>query len=212
MKSPAMTHIISAGLILTSALSILIAPAAPQFAIAGPAPPPPTTTPPSGSIYALKVPLTDHRGRVFTLDAMRGKPALITMFYSGCQFVCPRIIEALRKTESSLPLNIRNRVPVLMVSFDVKHDTPDALKAMATARHLDDAIWTLARSDERNTRKLAALLDIQYRELPSGDFNHTSVLILLDAEGRIVGRTLVIGEADPAFVKLVAKQMAATTQ
>lgn len=66
-------------------------------------------------------------------------------------------------------------------------------------------------ADERNTRKLAALLNIQYRELPSGDFNHTSVLILLDAEGRIVGRTSVIGEADPAFVKLVAKQMAAAS-
>lgn len=211
MKSSLQTSICGASSVLTFAVSLLLTCVSPQAAIAAPATALAATTTSSDSIYSLKVPLTDQSGRAFTLDAMRGKPTLITMFYSGCQFVCPRIVEALRKTEANLPANNRNRVPILMVSFDVKNDTPEALKAMATERHLNDAIWTLARSDERNTRKLAALLNIQYRELPSGDFNHTSVLILLDAEGRIVGRTSVIGEADPAFVKLVAKQMAAAS-
>ena len=54
-------------------------------------------------------------------------------------------------------------------------------------------------------RKLAAMLGIQYRELPSGEFNHSSVIVLLDAEGRVVGKTSLLGEADPAFVKLVSK-------
>jgi len=211
MKSTLHVSIGGASRVLTFVISLLIACVAPQVAIAAPAKSVAATTTSSDSIYSLEVPLTDQSGRAFTLDSMRGKPALITMFYSGCQFVCPRIVEALRKTETSLPANIRNRVPILMVSFDVKNDTPEVLRAMALERHLDDSIWTLARSDERNTRKLAALLNIQYRELSGGDFNHTSVLILLDADGRIVGRTSVIGKADPAFVKLVAKQMAATS-
>ena len=126
---------------------------------------------------------------------------MISMFYSSCQFVCPRIVEALKGTEESLA----RKVPILMVSFDPVRDDTAALKAMAEERHIDSRIWTLARTDARNVRKLAATLGIQYRELPSGEFNHSSVIILLDAEGRIVGKTSTLGEADPAFVKLVKK-------
>jgi len=52
-------------------------------------------------------------------------------------------------------------------------------------------------------RKLAAVLGIQYRALKNGDFNHTTALILLDADGRIAGRSTQLGNADPAFVKAV---------
>ena len=160
---------------------------------------------PANSVYQLQVPLTDQDGRETKLDDWRGKPVLISMFYSSCQFVCPRIVEALKRTEEKLA---GQPVPVLMVSFDPARDDTAALKAMADERHLDKSLWTLAHTDARNVRKLAAALNIQYRELPSGDFNHTSVLILLDGEGRIAGRTSVIGEADPAFVKLVRKTKA----
>ena len=153
---------------------------------------------PANSIYQLSVPFTDQLGRTSKLEDWRGKPVMISMFYSSCQFVCPRIVEALKRTEEGLAI----KVPVLMVSFDPVRDDTAALKAMADERHIDAKRWTLARTDARNVRKLAAMLGIQYRELPSGEFNHSSVIVLLDAEGRVVGKTATLGEADPAFVKL----------
>ena len=153
---------------------------------------------PANSIYQLSVPFTDQLGQTSKLEDWRGKPVMISMFYSSCQFVCPRIVEALKRTEEGLA----TKVPVLMVSFDPVRDDTAALKAMADERHIDAKRWTLARTDARNVRKFAAMLGIQYRELPSGEFNHSSVIILLDAEGRIVGKTATLGEADPAFVKL----------
>ena len=57
----------------------------------------------------------------------------------------------------------------------------------------------------RNVRKLAAILGIQYRQLDDGDFNHTSVLILLDAEGRIAARSEKMGKTDPAFVDAIRR-------
>lgn len=156
---------------------------------------------PANSIYQLSVPLTDQLGRSGKLGEWRGKPVMISMFYSSCQFVCPRIVEALKRTEE----NLVTKVPILMVSFDPARDDTAALKAMADERHIDSKFWTLARTDARNVRKLAAILGIQYRELESGEFNHSSVIILLDAEGRVVGKTSTLGEADPAFVKLVRK-------
>ncbi|MCY7388625.1 MAG: SCO family protein [Burkholderiales bacterium] len=164
----------------------------------------PTKTPalPANSVYQLPVPFTDQDGRASTLADWRGKPVMITMFYSSCQFVCPRIVEALKKTEASLAPQ-HAKLPVLMVTLDPARDDTATLKAMAAERHIDPKRWTLARTDARNVRKLAAMLGIQYRELPSGEFNHSSVIILLDAEGRVIGKTSTLGEADPAFVKLV---------
>ena len=159
----------------------------------------------ANSIYQLSIPLMDQNGRASQLADWRGQPVLITMFYTSCEFVCPRIVEGLKRTEDGLVAGGNGRLPVLMVTFDPSRDDAAALKHAADERHLDDPVWTLARTDPRNVRKLAAVLGIQYRQLPSGDFNHTSVLILLDAEGRIAGRTATIGEADAAFVKLAQK-------
>jgi protein SCO1/2 len=36
---------------------------------------------------------------------------------------------------------------------------------------------------------------VRYRELADGEFNHTSTLVLLDAEGRVLARTENIGAA-----------------
>ena len=164
----------------------------------------------SDSVYQLPVPLVDQNGATSQLADRRGQPLLITMFYSNCQFVCPRIIEALKRTEAALTPGERRRAPVIAVTFDPARDDPAALKGVADEHHLDPAQWTLARTDTGSVRKLAATLGIQYRALPSGEFNHTSVLILLDGEGRIVGRTFTIGAADPVFVKLVKKTLAAS--
>ena len=158
---------------------------------------------PADSIYQLALPLTDQNGRSFRLDEHRGQPMLISMFYTSCQFVCPMLIDALRDTEARLTDAERARLHVLMVSFDPAHDSVAVLKRTADQRHLDAAHWSLARADARNVRKLAAVLGIQYRALPDGEFNHTTALILIDADGRIAGRTAKLGDADPAFVKLV---------
>ncbi len=158
---------------------------------------------PTDSIYQLAVTLTDQEGRTAQLDERRGQPMLVSMFYTSCQFVCPMLIDALRDTEAKLSVDERKRLSVLMVSFDPAHDSVTVLKRTADERQLDPAHWTLARTDPASVRKLAAVLGIQYRALANGEFNHTSTLILVSSEGRIVGRTAQLGNADPAFVKLV---------
>jgi len=162
---------------------------------------PPTL--PSDSIYQLKLPLVDQEGRSFALDDRRGHPMLVSMFYTSCQFVCPMLIDALQATEAKLSPEERAHLSAMMVSFDPAHDSVAALKKTADQRQLDPQHWTLARTEARHVRKLAALLGIQYRALGNGDFNHTTALILVDAQGRIAGRTAQLGSADPAFVKLV---------
>ena len=53
-------------------------------------------------------------------------------------------------------------------------------------------------------RSVAGVLDVKFRALADGEFNHTSALILLDASGRIVARTERMGsQLDPEFLAAV---------
>ena len=158
---------------------------------------------PSDSIYQLPVSLTDQDGKSFTLEERRGNPMLVSMFYTSCQFVCPMLVDALKDTRAKLTPAEREHLNVLMVSFDPAKDTIAVLKHTAAERGLNSQQWTLARTDAASVRKLAAVLGIQYRAIAGGDFNHTTALILVDADGRILGRTAQLGDADPKFVKLV---------
>lgn len=157
---------------------------------------------PSASIYKLDARLTDQDGHEFDLASLRGRPVLVSMFYSSCQMVCPMIFETVHATLKALPEADRKDIRVLMVSFDPPRDTVAVLKETAAKRNCDQQ-WTLARGDETTVRKVAAVLGVQYRKLADGEFNHSTQLALLDRDGRIAAKSGKLGPADPALVKRV---------
>lgn len=162
---------------------------------------------PPDSVYQLDAALTDQDHRALRFADGRGELRLVSMFYTSCPFMCPLIVDTIRKTEHALPEAERSRLKVLMVSFDAAHDDPAALKALAGKRRIDTPRWTLAHANAADVRRIAAVLDIQYRQLQDGGFSHSSALILLDADGRIVARTEKMGDADPAFVAAIAQRL-----
>jgi protein SCO1/2 len=155
---------------------------------------------PGDSIYQLPVTLTDQQGRDFAFAKRAGRPQLVSMFYISCQYVCPLIIETMKKTQHALDARERARLDVLLVSFDPARDTTERLKEVFGERKLDARSWTLARTDEASVRKLAAVLGVQYRALANREINHSTSIVLLDEQGRIVARTDRLGEVDPGFV------------
>jgi protein SCO1/2 len=162
-----------------------------------------TAATPGNSIYQVTANLSDQDGRQFKLSDLHGKPVLVSMFYNSCKFVCPMLIDTVRMTEQSLSAKERAGLTTVLITFDPERDDVAVLKSVATQRELDPVRWTLARTDPASVRKIAATLDIQYRKLSDGEFNHTTVLVLLDGEGRVVGRTRKMGAVDPAFVQLI---------
>lgn len=186
--------------ILAIALTVVIAglthasaARAADAATAGPALPP-------GSIYQLDAALVDQTGKRIGLDAHRGHPVIVTMFYASCPAACPLLIDTIRAVERSLDAKQRSQLRVLMVTVDPARDTPAALTALAKSRRIDLARWTLATSDEATIRKVAALLSIQYRKLPDGDFNDSSVLTVLSRDGEILRQSSQLGRVDPEIV------------
>lgn len=159
---------------------------------------------PGDSIYRIGATLQDQRGRTFELASLAGGPVLASMFYTSCDMVCPMIFETMHATLRALSPAERKAMRVLMVSFDPARDSVEVLKKTAEARNCGDQ-WVLARGDEATARRVAAALGIQYRRLSNGEFNHSSIVELLDATGRVVARSGKLGAADPAIVSAAHK-------
>jgi protein SCO1 len=159
---------------------------------------------PPQSIYHLEAVLTDQSGKQIGLDVGRGRPVLVTMFYANCPMTCPVLIDTLRAIERAVPPSQRSNLRVLMISIDPQHDTPEKLRQLAEQRRVDLSRWTLARTDSATVRKIAALLNIQYRQLPDRNYNHSNVISLLSAQGEIVSQSSILGKADDALIQALA--------
>jgi protein SCO1/2 len=163
---------------------------------------------PSESIYNLQASLVSQSGESIGLDVYDGHPVLVTMFYGSCPAACPLLIDALRAVERTLDATQRAQLRVLMISIDPVRDTSAALLKLSHERRIELPRWTLAHTDPAAVRKIAAALSIQYRQMPDGDFNHSSVISLLSSRGEILHQTSTLGKADAALAEAVRLALA----
>lgn len=162
-----------------------------------------TPLPPDSAYQVDATLMRAGRGEIEWRD-LRGTPRVVTMFYSACRAVCPMIVESARAVQRGLPAADRGRVGFVLLTMDPARDTPVALATVQRDRHLDPATWLLLQPGESDVRTLAAILGVRYRALADGEFNHTTTLVLLDPDGRVLARTEKIGSAgDTAFVQAV---------
>lgn len=163
---------------------------------------------PGDSVYQLPLSLTDQNARTFDWRSRRGKPQLVSMFYTSCRYICPLIVDSGKGIEAQLTPTQQQRLGILLISMDPARDDPAALKSVADRRELDPARWTLASPPQQSVRAVAGVLGIRYRQLADGEFNHTSELVLLDADGRVLARTDKVGSRpDPEFLAAVRRAL-----
>ncbi|HEY0947125.1 MAG TPA: SCO family protein [Opitutaceae bacterium] len=159
---------------------------------------------PPRSLYQLEAVWTDDAGREAPLAALRGSPVVLTMFFARCEYACPVLVHDMRKLRDSLPAELRDRARFVLVTFDVARDTPEALRAFRTAQALD-AQWTLLRGSPAATQTLAMLLGVRFREEANGQFGHSNLITILNADGEVVHqRTGLRDGLDAAAQAIVA--------
>ena len=160
------------------------------------------------SLYHLSSSWTDqHQGRV-ALPDLAGGPAVVVMFYGDCTTACPLLVRSAEQIEAALPEGLREDTQFVMVSFDTERDTPERLGAYAQEKGLDRANWHWLVGSPLQTRQLATLLGVQYRDAGNGMFAHSNVVTVLDADGVPSARLEGLGvKLEPAIeaVRTAAK-------
>ena len=165
-------------------------------------------TPTDKSLYLLDSKWTSDVNREIKLGAVRGRPQIVAMFFTHCEYACPILVEELKGIERTLPPAVLGKVDFLLVSIDSKRDTPAELAAFREKRQLARERWTLLRGGADDVRELAALLGVNYTEDARGQFAHSNVITLLNAEGEIAFQHAGLKQ-DPASL-IAAIQKAAS--
>lgn len=139
----------------------------------------------AGSLYQLEATYTGDDGRLVALGQLRGRPVVLAMFFASCTYACPMIVADMTRIRDGLPADLRERAALVLVSFDTKRDTPEALQRYRKDRGLNKQ-WTLLHGDDGAVRELAALLGVKFKQEADGQFAHSNIISILNAEGEVV--------------------------
>jgi protein SCO1 len=145
------------------------------------------------SIYNVSSDWTTQAGKEIKLEAFKGKPLLVSMVYTSCAFACPRTVADLQIIEKRLAAYKTDDFNVVLVTIDPARDTTARLQAFAAENNLDLNRWTLLTSSPDNIQELAALLNVKYRKAINGEFAHSNLITLLNAQGEIVHQQQGLG-------------------
>jgi len=156
------------------------------------------------SLFHLDADWRTRNGETFRLEALRGRPTVITMIYGSCTTACPVLVNDARRIDRAAPKSLREDLQIVVVSFDPARDTPERLRDYARDYGVDSGRWRFLHGEPADIRTLAAMLGVRYRDNGDGTFDHSNVITLLDAHGRIAERGEGLARPVDGFVSALA--------
>ncbi len=139
---------------------------------------------PETSVYHLDGYWHDQNGDQTELKDFAGKPIVLTMFFTHCEYACPLLVHDMKEIEALLETK-KDQFSFVLVSFDDKRDTPERLKTYAESQGVGDN-WVFLHGDAHQIKTLSVMLNINYEALESGQFAHSNRKLVLDREGVVV--------------------------
>ena len=141
------------------------------------------SAPSTDSVFNITDNWTAADGKSFQLSNLGGKPTVVAMVYTSCQYVCPLTVQNIKRIERSLNAAQAGKVNFALFSFDPQRDTPAKLTEFAKLHAITAPSWTLAQGSESAVRKLAVTLGIKYKKVAGGDYEHDATISILDSNG-----------------------------
>jgi protein SCO1/2 len=135
------------------------------------------------SVFNITDNWTAADGKAFQLSKLGGKPTVVAMVYTSCQYVCPLTVQNIKRIERSLTAAQAGKVNFALFTFDPQRDTPAKLTEFAKLHSITSPSWVLAQGSEGAVRKLAVTLGIKYKKVQSGDYEHDATISILDSNG-----------------------------
>jgi len=168
------------------AAGLLAVAIAASVAACGPGQPQFKNTDLTGAEYGRALRLTDHTGKVRTLDDFKGSVVLVFFGFTQCPDVCPTTLAATKAVKQQLGEDGK-RLQVLFVSVDPERDTQELLAQYVTA--FDPSFLGL-RGDAEATARVAKDFKVFYQKVPGGTpdtytVDHSAGSYVFDPQGRL---------------------------
>ena len=135
--------------------------------------------------------LVDQHGQSISLEALRGRPVLVTFAYAHCETVCPLLVNDVLTAQRRLT---DRPARVIVVTLDPWRDTPSRLDSIARDWNMGAEAHLLSGEPTAVERALNAWRVPRVRNEKTGDLSHPGVVYVIGLDGRIA--YAVQGNAD----------------
>lgn len=152
------------------------------------------------SIFNLEHKWLNQNADSFQLAQLQGRPSVVAMIYTHCNFSCPRIVADMREIESLVPKDKLNDVNFVLISIDPENDRPDTLLRFLNENEMDPAHWILLTGEINQVEDMAAVLGFKYKKSTAMDFAHSNLITAFDANGEQIMQTEGFGSAKQEMV------------
>ena len=127
--------------------------------------------------------VVDQRGRVFTLEALRGAPTVVTFISAHCTDACPLIDAQIAEiARASAASNVR----YASITLDPERDTRADMTRLAKAFDANAAQWSFVTGDVAQIHALMKRFGVVATRGRDGYASaHTTFVYVLDRRGRV---------------------------
>ncbi|MGB5980732.1 MAG: SCO family protein [Nonlabens sp.] len=140
-------------------------------------------------------------GDTITNDSLLGKVYVLDFFFTSCPTICPPMSVNMAKINEHF--KDENDFMTVSISIDPEHDQPEVLKQYSQKFIDDDSSWYFLTGDREATYELSRKGFYSFVEIsddPSIGFEHSGKFVLVDREGYIRSREVLIGEGNKQFI------------
>lgn len=156
---------------------------------------------PVDSLYQSETHWQDMNNHSVLLPELQGRVQLVAFVYTHCVSMCPVIVADLQRVEAMLTDAERQQVHFTLVSLDPERDLPETMLAFMNTHTLNTERWQFMRGSNDDTRELALLFNIRYRQ-EGEEIVHSNTISVLDASGRLVHQRLGAGGLDAVLAAI----------
>lgn len=150
---------------------------------------------PNDSLYQSETHWTNSHNEHVMLPSLAGKPQVLAFVYSHCLSMCPVIVADLQRVEQKLSSAEQQQVRFTLITLDPERDSPEIMAKFLSSHKLTEPRWQFLRGSADDTRELALLFNVKYRQ-EGEEIAHSNTISVLDEQGRLVHQRLGAGGLD----------------
>jgi len=140
---------------------------------------------PDDSIYHLTSEWENQNGEFMQLNKLKGDVVVMVMIYTNCRTACPRLTADMRDIHKQVGKANNKDIKYVLVSIDPEFDTPEKMKEYLEMYKFTGNEWLFLRSSDANTRELANVLAVKYKEISPIDFSHSNIISVFNKNGHL---------------------------
>lgn len=159
------------------------------------------------SIFNLNSKWEQVDGTKIKLEDLKGKVLTMVMIYTSCKTACPKLTIDMKNIAQKVGHKDSDDLRYVLISIDPEHDTPERMREFLKTYQLDSKQWVFLRSSEANTRELANVLAMKYKQISPMDFSHSNIISVYSKQGLLVHQKEGISIDIDKTVEAVKKEL-----